>query len=472
MIRESVLKDSKLNSPKATKKNDPPKKSQFNINPNSEPDVLISENSNSNSDMMEIAEEKLFTDTRLSKDLFSKWISIRLFLALLLAVNLSFALVIYEYLAFDPSNETRNCKLFSALNTIITFFSICTWITAGYYKGKLKRERLDLSVNVSFIQDYGYYNFAFIIFLFLLHPFEPLINVGFFWNESYFEASLEFSEYDRPTIEHLIIIQIVLNTLLFIKIMLESIKYANNRSQRIASFFDMKIDFVYMLRATMMAYPLFVVAVIQVFGIIFIGVLLRIAESGYMKHVPKDIDDEEFVNELNFRSRFFLYANSFWNVLITMSTVGYGDIFCRSTYGRFFAIIAGVYGMLSTSLSVVAFTNLLAMESDEDNAFNIIQSIQGGRKADFSAIKLTSNILLAGCSYFKGDVSERISYKEKFLNDIKDFVASHNEHRMLSMDEYTYVNTKAFKLTSNLKKWDIENSIRNGEDSREGLEFQ
>ena len=63
-------------------------------------------------------------------------------------------------------------------------------------------------------------------------------------------------------------------------------------------------------------------------------------------------------------------------MIITMTTIGYGDLFVRSTLARFIIIITGFYGILVTSLLVVAFTNLFEMETSENNAYNIIKSIK------------------------------------------------------------------------------------------------
>lgn len=79
-----------------------------------------------------------------------------------------------------------------------------------------------------------------------------------------------------------------------------------------------------------------------------------------------------------------------------MTTIGYGDIYVRSTLARFIIIITGFYGILVTSLLVVAFTNLLEMESSENNAFGIIQSIKVQKQKDMAAILLTSNIFRGG----------------------------------------------------------------------------
>ena len=155
-------------------------------------------------------------------------------------------------------------------------------------------------------------------------------------------------------------------------IFLENLKYGNNRADWIARFFGIEADAIFVLRACMRRYPLFFVIFLEMFGVIFFGVLVWIAETNYIQHIPSSLTAEEREGEFESRVIFFNYVNSFWNMIITMTTIGYGDIYVRSTLARFIIIITGFYGILVTSLLVVAFTNLLEMESSENNAFSII----------------------------------------------------------------------------------------------------
>ena len=79
-----------------------------------------------------------------------------------------------------------------------------------------------------------------------------------------------------------------------IKIFLENLKYGNNRADRIARFFGIEADAVFVLRACMKRYPLFFVIFLQVFGIVFFGVLVRIAETNYIQHIPDTLTTEEY----------------------------------------------------------------------------------------------------------------------------------------------------------------------------------
>ncbi len=56
----------------------------------------------------------------------------------------------------------------------------------------------------------------------------------------------------------------------------------------------------------------------------------------------------EYQNEeINFKS----YFGSCWFAIITMFTVGYGDYYTISLFGRFFAVIIALLGIMATNLA-------------------------------------------------------------------------------------------------------------------------
>ena len=117
------------------------------------------------------------------------------------------------------------------------------------------------------------------IILLLFHPFYFLINVPFFIQESYYKQDTTFESYKRPVVEYMILIQFVIGIILLLKVFLENLKYGNNRADRIARFFGIEADAVFVLRACMKRYPLLFVVLLEIFGIVFFGVLVRIAET-------------------------------------------------------------------------------------------------------------------------------------------------------------------------------------------------
>jgi len=65
-----------------------------------------------------------------------------------------------------------------------------------------------------------------------------------------------------------------------------------------------------------------------------------------------------------------------WNVLITMTTVGYGDIYPKSHLGKMIGIITAFWGVFFLSLFVVSLTNITSFNFSEIKAFILLQRLQ------------------------------------------------------------------------------------------------
>lgn len=64
-----------------------------------------------------------------------------------------------------------------------------------------------------------------------------------------------------------------------------------------------------------------------------------------------------------------------WNVIITLTTVGYGDYYPKTNFGRFIGIITAFWGVFFVSLFVVALTNTLDLEESELRAFILLRRL-------------------------------------------------------------------------------------------------
>ncbi len=64
-----------------------------------------------------------------------------------------------------------------------------------------------------------------------------------------------------------------------------------------------------------------------------------------------------------------------WNVLVTMTTIGYGDYYPISHCGRVVAIITAFWGVLDTSLFVLACLNICEFTSQEEKAFKLLERL-------------------------------------------------------------------------------------------------
>lgn len=63
-------------------------------------------------------------------------------------------------------------------------------------------------------------------------------------------------------------------------------------------------------------------------------------------------------------------------VIVTMTTVGYGDFYPKSNATRIIGVIMAFYGVYVVSLFVITLTQYLNMDNAEDRAFELLSSLE------------------------------------------------------------------------------------------------
>jgi succinate-acetate transporter protein len=100
---------------------------------------------------------------------------------------------------------------------------------------------------------------------------------------------------------------------------------------------------------------------------------------------------------LNFRplttlseQNFDTTVNSFWLVIVTMTTVGYGDYYPKSNMGRLTGMIMSLWGVFIVSLFVITVTNLLEFSTLEKKSFDILEKLIAKDKLRIKAVNILS----------------------------------------------------------------------------------
>ena len=65
-----------------------------------------------------------------------------------------------------------------------------------------------------------------------------------------------------------------------------------------------------------------------------------------------------------------------WNVIITFSTVGYGDFYARTVLGRTVIFFVTILGLFVVSMLTVSLFNSLVISSLESKALTVMEKIQ------------------------------------------------------------------------------------------------
>ena len=116
-------------------------------------------------------------------------------------------------------------------------------------------------------------------------------------------------------------------------------------------------DAMFAIKSLMKKIPYTILVISMLTSTLMLGFCLRMFERKLTKVSGQDFDS---------------YINSFWNVIITLTTVGYGDIYPKTLMGRIVGIIICMWGVFIVSFFVVTLNNMITFNANEEKAYNLL----------------------------------------------------------------------------------------------------
>ena len=145
-------------------------------------------------------------------------------------------------------------------------------------------------------------------------------------------------------------------------LLLES-RYSTERAQRVGKMNGISVNNLWTLKCMMITSPFKVVTFMLLIGLFVGGFCLRIFERGLINQ--NNIISEGFVD----------YGTAMWCILITMTTVGFGETLPVSIPGRMIGVIACIWGIFVVSLMVVGINLMLKFDSGQEKSFTLHQRL-------------------------------------------------------------------------------------------------
>jgi hypothetical protein len=130
-------------------------------------------------------------------------------------------------------------------------------------------------------------------------------------------------------------------------------------SKRICGKHQVQTGPAFCIKALIKERPGFTVTIIALISLLWLSYLLRIFERiAYESQGIKVFDS---------------YFTSMWCVIITMTTVGYGDVYSTSTYGRCISILNALWGTFLISCLVASIGRAFELSDDQLKAIEEIK---------------------------------------------------------------------------------------------------
>jgi hypothetical protein len=232
--------------------------------------------------------------------------------------------------------------------------------------------------------------------------------------------------------------------------------YDSDRGTRVARMFGANPGQILVLKCIMRDSPFAVVTSLFIGGISFFGYVIQIAESPIRRLTP----------EMDYTS----YINACWGTVATMTTVGYGDIYPRTTFGRGIMIFCSMYGVIVVSLMVVTVTNFLCMSQMESASYTVMKKLEYKELIRGEAVKILVNVNRDP----KGDPKKEEERYCKIKNAISSFRYFKRIYRNIGelnlIDEMTTMFNKVLGVAEDIRDilqvGDIEGEVKSEMKSR------
>jgi hypothetical protein len=178
---------------------------------------------------------------------------------------------------------------------------------------------------------------------------------------------------------------VMLKLYVFLRIVTYSSRWNSETAVAICNKYRVKSGLQFTVKAEMKKRPSVILTFLLLVSLGLLSFTLRTFEYGIINPINTALKGN---NDLSY------LANCFWLIIITMTTVGYGDYFPRSHLGRFVGVIACIIGMLLLSLIVVSFSVITEFTQEEKKAFSKLKKLLALTNMENKAANVITTVLL------------------------------------------------------------------------------
>jgi hypothetical protein len=205
------------------------------------------------------------------------------------------------------------------------------------------------------------------IFFFHPFPFSRAVDIDFY--------NKKFNVNYKISLNAFFTLLCMFRMWFLVKYHLVSSIYFEPRTQRICAMNGFNTNLFFSFKGCVYGAPFNIYAILFTIIFFFFSYAIRIFERGV---------------EEKTKLQFSNYWNCLWCLIITMTTVGYGDYTPSTELGQFLVIVSCFCGVMLLSMLIVAITNILNLTGNEKSIYIMLERIDIMNEKDALASRLVS----------------------------------------------------------------------------------
>lgn len=312
----------------------------------------------------------------------------------------------------DYQEKTEDLSLIFC--SVSTLFYILNLIPKYYHYYKLNLVAKYVSVEFNFWKSSLFCTGIAECILSLLHP-------NLIFKDNYVVTS---EKWNLKAIEYNINDFLLLITLLrlvyIIRIMLILSKFYGARSDRICKMFGKQLNLFFTLKCVFIKYSSLILSVISLVVCLCLAYMLKIIEGP-----NKEIDEAD-------SSVYTNYFNCFWNVFVTITTVGFGDYYPKTFIGRGIIFFAALFGNIIVAMNINFLQAQTDINANERQALLFIERLIEREKMQTIA-----------ATYFKANFKYFVFKKKYIRKEVDDNPT--NRKTLIRLAKNKFLKRKDFK---------------------------
>lgn len=225
-----------------------------------------------------------------------------------------------------------------------------------------------------------------------------------------------------------------------IKIIKHYSPFTSNKAKNLAEQKKRIAGFYFAIKAHLNKSPFVFLIITFCCSALYCGSVLRSVEYSY--NPDKELFSKEIQSAKNADLKSFL--DIIWLTIISMTTVGYGDIYPQTHFGRILMILSSLVGTFITSMLISYLSKHIEFNSEQKKAYSIIMKVES---IDETKNIAASNIrLLCKIRLFKEKIHKLSEQKSKTLKNPIISKARYHNNRNIFINNSEFATKSIRKL--------------------------